>query len=577
MDEPKIIMYSDLTNDNKDYISSALEEVQYKIGGRKERKTIADDPPDEPMKIKLVTDEMIMAAKLKPVTDPIPFSNGMIPTEDGIYSNDIFGTTPDERRRQLAYIDLKEKLFHPYVYEIIKTLDKKIDKVAAGRGYWHVDDKGTLIEITSPDDKRYNEDATGLKWLIANFRKIKFKESDSLIRKEKLRMLKNLNDNELFISKFLVIPVFYRDVTEANGRPALPELSKTYNRLIGYTKGIGNNPFDFMNHQLLYNMQILLVEIRKFGADLIRGKHGALHRTVLGKTIDRGSRDVISVPVMDNMERPEDMQVDIFHSGFPLAKCLVLGYDFVIKYCLDFFENQFKDKKSFKYRTEKDGEYSFEMIPIKNQLLIFTKDYIDKRMKLYINTPTSRFDIIKIEAADGRKLPMSIEGVFNVADPDNPESGTLIKRPMTWTDLFYIAAYNTLYDKSVYTTRFPVTSYNSIFSSKCVPLSTVKTIPAYVNGKFYRNYPYIDLSVPKDKLNVLFIDTLTISNLFLDIIGGDYDGDTTSSKMVYSLEANQEAEEISHSKRNFITTDGDLMRNVKNEAYLTFFSMTNYA
>ena len=55
------------------------------------------------------------------------------------------------------------------------------------------------------------------------------------------------------------------------------------------------------------------------------------------------------------------------------------------------------------------------------------------------------------------------------------------------------------------------------------------------------------------------------------------DGDTVSSKMVFSLEANEEAELIARSKRNFITVDGTLMRNVKNEAYLTFFSMTKYA
>lgn len=488
-----------------------------------ERLTIADDPMDGPMKVQIITDKMIERANLKPVTNPIPFVSGVEPTEDGIYSYYIFGTSPDERKRQLAYIDLKEKFFHPYVYEVLKTLDKRIELIAAGKNYWYIDEYGKIEQIVDENDKRFNEDNTGLKWLIKNFHKIKFKETDSLGRKEKLRLLENLSDEELFISKWVVIPVFYRDVATTNGRPSLPDIAKDYNRLISFSNGIGTNPFDFMNNQLLFNMQLILVSMRKFGQDLIRGKHGAFHRTILGKTTDRGSRDVISVPVMTNQERPEDNPIDIFHTGFPLAKCIVMGYDFIMKYCLDFFENSFKERRDYNtYIRTEDGSYQFDKsIKIKDQLLIFNKSYIDKRMKLYINTPTSRFDKIEVVAEDGTKIPMILTGSFTNIDPASPQSSTLINRPMTWTDLFYIAAMTTVSDKYVYTTRYPITSYNSIFASKCLPLSTLKTTPAYVGGVFYRNYPVVDLNAPPEKLNVMFIDTVTLSNMFLDIIGGD--------------------------------------------------------
>lgn len=46
--------------------------------------------------------------------------------------------------------------------------------------------------------------------------------------------------------------------------------------------------------------------------------------------------------------------------------------------------------------------------------------------------------------------------------------------------------------------------------------------------------------------------------------------------MVYSLEANQEAEEIINSMKHFVSIQGNIVRVVGNEAYLTFYNMTKY-
>ncbi len=49
-----------------------------------------------------------------------------------------------------------------------------------------------------------------------------------------------------------------------------------------------------------------------------------------------------------------------------------------------------------------------------------------------------------------------------------------------------------------------------------------------------------------------------------------------SIKMLYSIEANQEAKEILNSLKHFVSIQGDIVRVVGNEAYLTFFNMTKY-
>ena len=146
-------------------------------------------------------------------------------------------------------------------------------------------------------------------------------------------------------------------------------------------------------------------------------------------------------------------------------------------------------------------------------------------------------------------------------------------RPLTWTDVIYLACEEMLSDKHVYITRYPLLDYFGTFPTRVSVLSTIKTTPAIVNGKVYPHYPVIDLSLPPQQVATQFIDTVSISNLYLDAIGGDYDGDMVSERMVFSLEANEEAEETLKNIKHYLTINGDLARVIGNEAYLTFYNM----
>ena len=552
----------------------ALEAIQG-FRGNVESKAIN---PEAPMAIALITDKIIMNSNLKPVTNPISFGAGNIATEDGLFSEEIFGRLPEERQRQFAYIDLHEKVFHPYVYEVLKfMLPKRLEKCASGQGAWIISKEGELLEIKDKDDPLYNEDNSGLRWIIDNFKKMKFKDTGSMIRSDRIKLLEDLTDDEIFISKWLVIPVIYRDVDMKSANKKVPLLNEYYQNVIKYSNSLRDSTFSFFNNQIRYNLQNALVEIRKFGQSLIEKKHGFFHRSILGKSIDRGSRDVISVPIMTGFERPEDNPIDILHIGIPLAKCLIIGYEFVMRYCLQFFADNFRNMKEYPvYRYDKaKGEYVIsKSVKIKDQIEKFSSDYIEKKINRFKNSHGTRFEIITIETEDGKEIPMHLSGQFAPMADTRIRSSTILNRPMTWTDLFYLAAENMLSDKYCYITRYPITSHSSIFPCQCRVLSTIKTIPAYIDNQFYKYYPIIDLNTPTDRISNLFNDTLTMSNLYLQALGGDYDGDTCSVKMCFSIESNQEAKEISESIKNFISPNGGMLRTVSNEAFLTFYNMT---
>ena len=531
--------------------------------------------PNAPMEVDLITDKMIMNSGLKPVTDPIAF-NGDTPTDGGLFSPKIFGQTPDEKDRQFAYIDLHDRFFHPYIYEILDDLmPKRFKRCAAGDGMWTLDQDGLLQEIKK-GDPGYDQGNTGLAWLVEVFPKMRFKESNSLTRKDKLKLLSDFLPENCIITKFLVIPIKYRDIDRNSSTHKLPELNTWYQHIIRYANSLSDPTFSFFNNQVRFNLQNELVQIRVYGQSLLEKKTGFFHKAILGKSVDYGSRDVISVPSFRGYQKPKDNPVDMFHSGVPLAKCLIIGYEFIMRYCLQFFADNFRNVTEYPIYEFKDGEYRMtgQSIPLADQTARITSKFIEKKINRFKNSHGTRFEVITLTTKDGKEIPFHMAGQFSGLKPGGKYSSAILNRPMTWTDLFYQAAVNTLSDKYVYITRYPIEGYNSIFPTLCLPLSTLETVPAVIEGTLYPRYPVIDLKLDTSKISNRFIDTVTMSNLFLDAIGGDYDGDTISMKLCFSIEANEEAKRISESVKNFIGQDGSLIRVVKNEAFLTYYNMT---
>ena len=149
---------------------------------------------------------------------------------------------------------------------------------------------------------------------------------------------------------------------------------------------------------------------------------------------------------------------------------------------------------------------------------------------------------------------------------------------MTWTDLLYIAAEECSEDKYAWVTRYPLTSYLGTFPTKIHVLSTVRTAPykMIVNGdeRIYKYYPIIDVNKSTLEVSISFNETVNMANLMLETIGGDYDGDTISTKAVYSTEANQEIIDLLYDPKHFLDCKGQLLAVICNEGVLTLYNMT---
>ena len=533
--------------------------------------------------IDLITDSFIdkniASMDMIPVTNPSSFQGRGVATSDGLFSPYIFGTTQEERRKRYSYIDLGCYVFHPYVYEILKKLNRRFDDIIKGMGSWKINDKGELEEVLEGEDG-YDEENTGMDWLMKHFDELKFRKNASHVRSERVSFITSLKKEDLFISKWLIIPIFYRDVIITNGIADPPEINKMYNKVIMYASQLKKSSLPDQMHITKWKIQSELYEIRRFGQKLIEKKNGFFKRNVLGKNIDFGFRSVISVHDIQNIDKPADDPIDSEYTGIPLSQCCVLFYPFVVREVQELLRQMFQEAGNKITEYDKKTGKPVRIIQLKDPMEKYTNQYLQKKINLYIETPGARFRPVHVDTVDGEEVSM----VVYVGRPNEeaPREGGMMPvdasgigtRALTWTDVIYMAAMEACKDKHVYITRYPLNDYFGTFPSRIFVLSTVKTEERKVNGVIYKHYPSIDPTLPESKVSILFNDTITMCNTYLKGLNGDFDGDQVTAKGVFSLEANAEAERLMHSKKHFVNIAGAAMRVIGNEATLTMYTLT---
>ena len=529
-----------------------------------------------PMMIGWCNDQVIERNHLKNVTNTVMFEKGNVPTETGLFSYSIFGDTPRLRRTQCAYIDLKRKFFHPFAFEVLCKLVTNAKACAEGRGSWTIDDAGKLKRVKE-DDPNYDPNATGLRWLINHYHELKHERNKSYVHNQYVDVLAHSSDEDIFITKWVVIPVFYRDANFSGHKRDIPEINEMYKKIIQYVRALDVPDILNFSNTTEFNIQTQLVSIRMYGQALVEGKRGFLKQFVIGKTTSYGARSVISEPVYSAAKTPNDLMIDIFHSGFPIATCCSMAYPFIEHWILNFFSQEFETReKKQVLKKDADGSYVLEFAPIGDVMAMYNPSYLEKKVEQFMHTYGTRFEPLIIPMADGSESYILFTGKPYSKDPRNPSAPPTARRAMTWTDLLYMACVETLEygGKMAYITRYPLEDYFGTFPSMVRVTSTLEHEPMEINGKKYPYYPKVIPGLPQDEVSTRFVETVTMDNVYLKGLGGDYDGDTVSEKVCFTEEANDEAFDILNSAKHFVAISGNIIRMTSNETFLTYYAMT---
>ena len=491
--------------------------------------------------------EFIKLTKAQEVTNPVYFNMGNIPTDDGLFSNFIFGYPGSKDRKKLfGYINLRRKFLHPVMYKLFTSMDKKIMDCINAKRYFRVEG-GELVE----DDNG----KTGVSFFYTVYDELKFKSTGTARRSNYLVLLSKLSKDDIFLDKYPVIPAFFRDFKPAKTSnekiSAVDEVNELYSKIIRLSQTISSGTeYDFMGAITEANIQGLIYDIYEYFSAAMAGKNGIFHRDILGKSIDYATRSVISAPRFKTNSW-KDNPVRFGYTGIPLSQAVVLFYPFFVKYIQDFFEEREHELSRFTHEGK--------IVTVKNLKEQITQDSIKKMISLYIKSTESRFNSITLKADDGKEYPI-------------PTYKEELKRNFTITDLLFIAASDICSDKHVYATRYPIEQYQNIYPSKIRLFSTKDTIEVKLDDLYLPDYPIIYPDYPADE--ALFVDTAIPYNGYLAALGGDYDGDTISIRGVFTKEANLEAERLIMDKKNILDQMGKNSRKIGNEAVQAIYTLT---
>ena len=518
----------------------------------------------------LDVDKFIKVNELQPISNPMFFAKTNTPTIDGLLSNEIFGITKDDRSTIFAYIHLAGETFmHPLAFKIWSKLDANIKPCAYEMETFSYDEeKGKL----KPDPKG----ETGIAYLQKLIKTVDFKKTNSVKREVKINFLEQYRD-KLFTKDLIVIPAGLRDVnTESDGRVGVGEINKLYNAIIRDAKALEESD-DYgltLNGTLRGRIQDNLVKIYNwfiFGRDPITGvdaqasglsrKLGLIRRAGMKKSFDWGARLVICTQDL-RKENLDDLEVDLDSIGIPIAAICANLFPYMLYWIRKWFENQMSDTEYLAVVNPKTGKV--ERAHIDDWQAIYSDERIKKELDRFMHGMSNRF--VAIEAPinnppkgmtpylqfKGYNVPDS-EAAQKILQGDQPrESYPLNARPLTWCDLIYMAAIEVTADKMTLITRFPMDSYWNQFPAKIRVISTIETEPMIVNETFYKQYPKIAIADINTNSSNRFVDVALPNNVRLDSIGGDFDGDTISSKVPYSIEANDELMKATQSKSHYI-------------------------
>lgn len=525
------------------------------------------------MKIELLDIEKLISVNtLEEVTSPKLLSNKMTYDPQGILSNEIFGISKGDRRRIFGYINLKRPFLHPHVYGNVlkKIIRSSINYIVSGQKRFSVQE-GLLVQ----DENGW----TGLSGLYDHWEEIKWnklKSSD----KESLKLLSGLKRDQIFITKILVSPPAYRDVTLAgtiDSSDHIPKPNGLYVRLISASTLLSSGGL-FARTQYATQMKIqdTLLEISNYYKSQISKKAGIIKKNLIGKSVEFGTRSVISSFSYNNETIHENM-VDLSHSALPLAQCCSTFYPFIEAWLKNFFTREIVNDPNLItfYDPEKKKEIT---ATLKDPEVQFSEKAIKKLINDYVFNPDNRFKTIDVEAVlpSSTKKDKPVKAIMllkgKIMLPNNVT--TVLNRAMTVTDILYLACVDVCEKRHIMVTRYPVGTDKGLFFNKVRVQSTRNHVNVVFNGKEYPFYPDIDFDVPRDKIGVQFIDSTVFSNSLLEGMGADYDGDQVTIRGLWTAEANLEAEEIMTRKMTALNITGANARYVVKEVFNSYYALT---
>jgi len=481
--------------------------------------------------------------------------------EDGLFSVLTFGRVGDEMRdTRFSYIDLHLNIFHPTIYRALVQLRGLYRDIMAGTAYAIFDDKeGDFIlanELTGE---------TGYAYFLKHWKKIKYRESKSPVRTERIRMIQKYQAIAT-TKNILVMPAGLRDyVVDSTGRGTQDEINDVYRRILGASKVIVSA--DGTETSPLYDnsrkaLQQGFNDVYDHVLRMITGKKGFIQEKYGSRRIFNGTRNVISA--MDTST------ADLDEVNSPDYTDTILGMFQVAKGALPLTIFLLRNGWLGNVFSVGDSSTSARLIDpktLKSEMVDLPPDVRDR----WITVEGLEKVIESMRIVENRHKPVMLEDRYLglvYRGPDNtfkifgditelPEGFDRKNvAPLTLIELIYLSGYKRWNTLKTIVTRYPVTGIGSTYPSTIYTKTTMK---GEVRSELGDDWNVMEDSVALEFPSyepLAYVDSQVIHPSRLGGLGADFDGDTASSTIVYTQESIDEIDNLLNSREAYLDPRG---------------------
>lgn len=408
-------------------------------------------------------------SRIRPVKSPDVYDgiSGNF-NEDGLFSVLTFGRVGDEQRdMRFGYIDAVVTVFHPTIFRALCQLKALYRDIMSGTRYavWNAQE-ADFEAATELDGE------TGYAFFLSHWHKIKFKDSKSPIRTERIKMIEKYR-KQATTNKILVLPAGLRDfVIDSTGRGTEDEINNVYRKILGASKVLVSaedaslSPI-FDNSRK--SIQQSFNEIYDTLSQMITGKKGFFQEKFGSRRIFNGTRNVLSA--MDTSV------ADLDAENAPGFNDSVLGLFQVIKGALPLTIYQLRTGWLGQVFGEGGSGTSAHLIdpktlqrdtvdlPLDVRDRWVTVEGLEKLIESF-RTPKNRFDPIMIEGRYLGLIYLGPDKTFKIFGDIRDLPETLDRKyvePLTYVHLLYLCGYQRWNTLKAIVTRYPVAGIGSTY------------------------------------------------------------------------------------------------------------------
>ncbi len=522
-----------------------------------------------PFNIKLLHLDSNAVVGLKPITVQDTFDGATRNFHpSGLFSVDIFGRVGDPlRMKNFAYIDIKVPILHPLVVRVLGKLKRIYPEILMGKTYATWD---PALKDFVKSDMLSGE--TGYHFFMQHFTQIQFPQRLSDIRELNIKFIEKVRGVNATTDRIIVAPAGFRDfIIHADDREEEDEVNPMYRKMIAVANGIQRQSFEASPKtfdKARASLQATFVEIYEYFEKMVEGKNKLFMGKWLTREIAYGTRNVITTQNLRTNQLFAPDAPGFNHTGIGLFQYLKAFQPVSIYQIRESFISKV-------FTTPQAPARLVNMKSLRSEQVLVDSEHFDSWM-----TPEGLERIINLYGEEEvRHEPIVIEGrylglIYNdgknfklFQDIDELPEGYDRNRvkPLTLTELFYVAVYPHTHKYILNVTRFPVTGFGSIYPSEVYLKPTMDSVTLAPLGEDWSEDAVAPTAYNFPVRGSAFINTMMPAPNKLDGLTADFDGDKCTGMGVFSIEGAEEARGVLGSRNFYVLSSGRIAHSLNTD------------